>query len=409
MSKPANTSATTNKRSPPESPITGDDREHPVSTTNLLEYVHRLHQHYPSINGRTAVIRWVEVDEDAKYLIATSHFTQDLEVYVSKCIPHLPSDVRLERNSQHLITKMERGSEAFMGPSLTRLLINVGAGLSGMCKVIYAGDDDNRGLVVPFVNLEEWKYETARRDGKSVAGVGRKVYQLRQVANYTLSDHDVLALLRVDSIPLLCLPTILKDLSNVRKVDDEFDITPLNSLAKITSALASPDVKACHTAFLTSMQAAILDGCTMSEKIAAYQQNPDFEFFKKLKFKRPFSKQLFDSKGVPVKKIPLASLSASMSVLLQNLPYDGRYYANEFSSTIMVYPVSEYFVKRGKKLVKVSVDDSMLANELLQIASTRDGSAGSGKTVTFADKVDQQMDEEVTESSKQVSIVDFKL
>jgi hypothetical protein len=75
----------------------------------------------------------------------------------------------------------------------------------------------------------------------------------------------------------------------------------------------------------------------------------------------------------------------------------------------MVYPVGEYFVKRGKKLVKVSVDDSMLANELLQLASTKDGSAGSGKVIAVAGKDDQKMDEEVTESSKQVSVVDFKL
>lgn len=346
----------------------------------------KIKQTYPSIAQKRELIAWLGKDPQNYYKFAMSYYIQDLTTLRVPVLPPIDwptgQDCHVARDTRSMVTSIHVGTESLTGRVLDRLVINFGAHLRGNTLVIYesgSGDDKNKGgLVVPVMNLEDYREEVTMASGQKHTVEGKKMILQSQTTTLVLRKTDVDGLIGLTNLKMTMIPGVLRELSKVLKYDPNYDISNMTDLANVSAERARPDLKSNHTAFLNSLEAAFLATATTEQKITAFESNPSFQFLAKLKIKRPFSRQLLDAGGKQAKMVPLSSLSGDAKILVQDLPFDPNYYDKRLNSSISVYIPGDYRVRAGKGLRVLGEVPTMTAGELRRIIAAKERSSTLG-------------------------------
>lgn len=355
------------------------------SLSPIERYVNVLRQTSPSIAGRAALINWAETDSNAGYVLAASKPVTDLRSFVGTVINPTMPGITITRGNKFNISAISDGTRAISGGHLERLLINYGATLSGYTKVIYTspvGRSSTDGIVVPAYNLISWKNVFTRQDGTSIDQDGLRVLQKGQTLTLYLPIEDVQMFIRMASLPTISLPPVLKSLSDLRKVDPDYDIRSWVSLPNVTNARKQDDLRKGHIALLDALESGFLINASTSQKVDAFVANPTFRFLSRLQIKRPFSKPLYDANRNAVKRVSLSTLTGDAQILLQDLAYDGNFYDRHLSSSMQVYVPGDYRVKAAKGHKRLGEVETMTATLLRRLVSAKESAESSAEAVT---------------------------
>jgi hypothetical protein len=368
-----------------DAPGAADRSQQPPPPPSAIEsYIHTFRTQFPSITGSDGLVAWVQQEDVRGYLLACAFVSADLKVLKTKVMPEL-GGVVFERDVRGNIISIRQADNVderrLVGTVLERLNICFGASLKGNQNVVFnnqRGQGDS-GLVIPKANCEHWTESVTRQDGTKFTIEGYRIYTGQQIFNLSLPKEDVKVLVENRRLEPVSLPPILKELSNLRKVDQDYDIAILGDLDSITEARGEATIRRAHSSFLNALEAAYLDKSSIDEKVTAFVRAPSFQFIMRLGLKRPFSKPLFDVGQKPVAKRSLSSLPADSKILLQDLKFDGNFYERQLNANMQVYVPGDYRIKAGRNNFRsLGTQETMTAGQLRQIIAAKEKAGGQG-------------------------------
>jgi hypothetical protein len=345
-----------------------------------------MNQGCPVIEGRAKLIVWLSEDQDNMYKLSVATHVQERKDLQTLVLPSFPG-VTYVRNKQHQITGVSCSEKNLPPKRVAQMLQVFGAQARGNATIIM--NDDGRDcqgcMLIPTCEVVSFMFtrKQGNKDPPIEMGLGGNVIERTGYSHRVLRLQEVLNMVKIPTLKMADLPGLLRNLSELRKVDRESDISSLIDLTSVNIALKEGKwSKRYQQTFLNTLSAAFLGHASLEDKVMAFQERPEWDFFRKLHLNRPFTRPLI-KEGKAVKKIKISDLADNDLVLLQPLVFDQKGYGDLSLHTEVFVFQSGLSIKRKRGTAKVTSGGTIQASLLQRIIVAR-GSLGARQEVKAA-------------------------